>query len=518
MPQIPLDNLGFTSPITDIDPANLPPEAFTYGFNIRAIDDKLVSYSGKTLKHLPSSSFSGGAIDAVTIASVLYYVVLGRSSCKAYNGATWTDITPASLTTTPMTTDQELDWQATKLGNIPVYNNPNHWPVYWTPVTVTPLQLLKFDATQTWKDVDFTCKVMKAHKNFLFALNMTEGGVTYPYSYRWSHPADINGLPPSWDDTDLSFIASKEQVAGNGGNIVSGESIRDAFCIYSDNAINILDYTGDEFVWRSRNLSEEYGLAAANTLVRLGDVNYFLTDGDIIANDGNSLQSILTKRNRRKLASSISASNYTNSFAVKLPNMSEVWFFLVEEGYTYPSVIYMFNTKTGTVTLRECSGILAATYALQMGADDSFDTGPSGDFDSWPGAFDDTNISPFSSQVFGLGTTDTGVYTLDLTADSYNSVLERTNFAPDGLTTATTITAVYPKITASGPVSIQVGSQQHVGGTVAWKQAIQFDPNTQRRVAIKTTGKLHAWRIFSIDNNKFSISGLTIEYELAGTR
>lgn len=514
-----VDKLGLYSPVSDIDASNLSLELFSSGYNFRTVDDKILSYSGKAELYAPTADFKGGLIDYIFSSGNTYYVVLGRIAAQVYNGVSWTDISPALGFS--LSAGQELDWTATKLGNIPIYNNSNLHPLYWSPQqTSQSLQYLKFDAGNTWKDKGYTCAVMRAHKNFLFALNLVEGANTYPYSYRWSHPADNNSLPPSWDDSDLAYIASKEQIAGSGGDIVDGQSLRDAFCIYSKNAITILNYIGGEFIWNAQSLSGYYGLIASNCVVEHKGVHFFISDGDILRNDGNSLVSILKQRLRRKFASSISNSNYTSCFALAVPNKDEVWFFIVEEGSTYPSIVYIYNATADTVSLREVSNITHATYAPKAAADDSWDSGfnatdPWGlSVESW----DYTKYSLFDSHVLGVSDLST-IYTLDETYNAYNTVLERTDWIPDNnIDSASTILNVFPKIKSSGTVLIQLGSQQHVGGVVSWKPAIVFNPNTDRKVAMRTTGKCHAWRVSSIDNNKFEISGFGIQYTYAGAR
>lgn len=515
-----INTIGFNSLVSDLHASNLPAGLFSSGYNFRTEDDKIVSYSGKTALYTPSSNFNVGAIDFVLSDGNTYYILLGRGAVKVYNGVSWYDISPTSLVATPMSSDQELEWTATRLGNIPVYCNANYYPVYWSPQQTSQiLQMLKFDATYTWEAKTYKCKSMRAHKNYLFALNLTEGSSKYPFGYRWSHPADNNGLPPSWDDTDLAYTASKEQIAGSGGDIVDGWSLRDSFCIYSKNAVTILDYTGGEFIWQARPMSGYFGLAANNCIAEFKGVHYFLSDGDILRNDGNSLESVLTNKLRRRLSATVSNSKFENSFALSVPNKSEVWFFIVEEGSTYPSIAYILNLVTDTISLREVSGITAATYGLKAAADDSWDTGPSGTWDSYINAWDDTGFSPFASTIIGAGQTDSAIYTLDETSSNYNTLLERTDWVPkDAIDAASTIVNMYPKITSAGSVQITVGSQQHVGGPVSWKSPITFNPNTDRKVSMRTTGKCHAWRITSVGSYQFKMNGMGIEYEYSGQR
>ena len=57
---IRLNNLGFTSPSSDIDPSSLTPEVFSNAINFRSIDDKLISSNGKTELYAPAANFSVG--------------------------------------------------------------------------------------------------------------------------------------------------------------------------------------------------------------------------------------------------------------------------------------------------------------------------------------------------------------------------------------------------------------------------------------------------------------------------
>lgn len=522
MPLIRLNNFGFSPLTSDIDANSLAPEMFSSAFNFRAVDDKLVSYNGMVEMYAAPSDFNAAYIAKIKTPVTTFYVMLGLTDCMAFDGSSWASIKPAAGFTLP--TGGEMFWSHTMLGAIPIFNNSQLAPTYWSPQSLSQkLQYLPFDfpvgvvGGRSWAYYNYKAKVFRAHRNFLFALNLTEGSDEFPYSYRWSHPADINGLPPSWDETDQAYIASKEQLSGNIGAIVDGSSLRDAFCIYSESGITLLDYVGGEFIWQARQLSSAYGLAAQNALVEFNDLNALLVDSDIVVNNGNDIESVLTRKLRRRLSSNISNDNYKNCFAVHVANMSEVWFFIVESGHTYPNIAYIYNYSTNVVSLREVN-VIHAAYSQLVEASDSFDGGSVGTIDSDGIIFNTPTTSPFSSVVLGIGTEHSIIYNLDETETSYNTYFERTNFTPNGLDEATTIVAIYPKIEGTGQVKIEIGSQQHYDGPVAWKQEILFEPATQRRVALRTTGKFHCWKISSIGTSKFKISGMDIEYVNSGSR
>jgi len=70
----------------------------------------------------------------------------------------------------------------------------------------------------------------------------------------------------------------------------------------------------------------------------------------------------------------------------------------------------------------------------------------------------------------------------------------------------------------STPMRIRVGSQDRAGGVVRWKDWVEFDPSTDRKIDVRTTGALHCYRIESIGTGKFRFAGIDIEYEVDGVR
>ena len=77
---------------------------------------------------------------------------------------------------------------------------------------------------------------------------------------------------------------------------------------------------------------------------------------------------------------------------------------------------------------------------------------------------------------------------------------------------------IFPQVEGNTPVTIRVGSHHYAGDGARWKQAVSFDPRADRKVDIRTTGELHAFRVEGPTNGNFNISGLDIEFqpEVAG--
>ena len=110
-------------------------------------------------------------------------------------------------------------------------------------------------------------------------------------------------------------------------------------------------------------------------------------------------------------------------------------------------------------------------------------------------------------------------YILGFNSEPYSSIIERTDLAIGGLDTAKIVTRLYPHVVGGSSVKIQLGSQQYPGGPVTWKLAVDFQPNIDRKVDIRSSGVLHAYRIMATDvTANFILTGLDFEYQMAGKR
>src|SRR5210317_1800554 len=519
--ELVLTNIGLKGLSTDPAPWSLPPEYITYGTNFRIFAGSVVTDGGETLWGTAPANFYPSYPFHVGSTSGDFWLIAGRDAIYVFDGTAWTDLSSVAGYGSLSAGDERL-WSGCMLGQIPVLSNPQHVPEYWAPqVTTQVMQPLDFDAVNTWADNNYGCRVMRSHRNFLFALSLIESASELYDSYRWSHPSDINGLPASWDETDDSFLAGKASLGGNGGRIIDGASLRDAFCIYSENSIDILDYTNDEFVWRRRELSATAGLLSQQSMVEVKGVHFFLSNGDILKNDGNKIDSVAHNRIRKDLSNRIDVDNFDRSYAVKNDRLKEIWFCVPEAGEDYANIAYIYNWKDDSWAIRDIvANIATAGYGSQSSPGQTWDI--SGEtWDNDKSVWGSSTATPIDDTIIGANPVDHTLYVLDPRQspdNDFNSVIERTNFPLLGQRQVTTITRVYPHIDGNSDLSIQFGSQDYPNGAIRWKPAITFNPSTQRKIDVRTTGELHAWRISSLGKGTWSMSGMTIEYVPAGLR
>ena len=172
-------------------------------------------------------------------------------------------------------------------------------------------------------------------------------------------------------------------------------------------------------------------------------------------------------------------------------------------------------------------GLTYANYGHQPVGTTTWDTWE-GTWDSQETIWGSRTVTPLNTTIIGTLADTSELILLDPrdAKDSAASaaVIERDNFALEGHRQVTTITRIYPRMEGTSPVLITLGSQEFAGAPIRWKPAVLFSPGKDRKIDIRSTGELHAWRIETDISNgepgvgNWQMSGMDIEYVLDGLR
>jgi hypothetical protein len=520
-----LKNLGDFGVNTDLQDVDLPPEFFTSGDNFKLKNGAIETFNGSTGMSVAPAQFFPKKIMTFYTSGVQKYVVMGDKKVYLFDGTTWTDVTPALIIATNISGSNVYKWTSCLSGNTPVINNPQHGPFYLDQVAGI-FKPLPFNSTQDWNTKGQSCGIIRSHKAFILALKpfdldgtpITEDAGKN--SYRWSAPADVNGLPFTWEEADLSTIAGIAYISGAGGSIVDALSLRDSFAIYSNKSIDLLDYVGGELIWNSRQFTSDTGILAQNCLAEFYNQHLFLSDSDILITDGNSLRSILHRKLKASIFSRIDPTNFQRSFCVtNLPD-KEVWTCIVETGGSSPTLAIVYNWEDDKVYLRDMpSGFYDACNGPKSATGETYTTTTTA-YSSATKSYDSDVASPFDPTLAFTKSGVDALYNLLVSdnASNYDTVLERLYVPLGGYGVVTSIKSLYPIIECNGNVSIEAGSSLVIGGGITWKPAVTFTPATMKKVDIRTTGPYQCWRISSVGTTPFTLIGMSIEYEVNGAR
>ena len=508
---------------TDAMPWDLPGDYLTDLSNVRIASGKLSPFGGYANWKTMPLGFQPGYLAPAGSTSNSNWILCALQSVMSYDGATFSDITGDAISVV-----SEHDWHSCNLGEVLVVHNPSVYPLYWpTPDGGVPLVNLPWDGTQTWEDAGQQAKIIRSHRQYLFALNITNGGDHVPDGVRWSSPADNGGVPETWDHLDITNFAGLTSLSGDGGAIIDGLTLRDSFVVYRERGVSIFDFVGGQYVWQIRHLTSSVGLLSRDCIVEVKGKHFLIGDGDILVNDGVSVTSLLHNRIRKRFMSTLNVESFHKSYVVKNSALNEVWFCVPEVGHELPNVAYVYNWSDDTWSIRYIPECTHANYGSE--------STPSLKWEDYTGSWDSASspwgarqITPMDDTIIGCtspkGVGESGkLLLLDVTETSniysYDTIIERVGFALEGLNNTTTITRVYPHANGSGALYIEVGSQEYPGSPINWKDAVLFRPGVDRKVDIRSTGELHCFRFSSSsDSGYWELSGVDIEYTLAGTR
>jgi hypothetical protein len=370
MPILNIRDMGLAGVNSDIAPWELPPAALNAGINFRMSNGKIQSAGGIDIISPNRNDQIGHITNTRSYDGSSRWLAMGRSGIYLLDAGKWTDL---SAGTSFVNVDESL-WSSCQIGNVTFMNHPDVFPYYWIDAVDTlgdpvmdsvlplPWHIIDKDTVVTWEEAGKSCSVLSSHKNFLFALGMKEfekedgspgADVEYRDKVWWSHPCEPNGIPFSWRPTieEPSSIAGYVNL-GRGGKIIGGESLRDSFVIYSEDAMNAMDYVGDALGWRRRTVSANANLMGKEGVVEVKGQHYFIGRDDILAFDGNTMQSIVHNRLRTRLAANVNNNRRHKSWAAHYETFNEVWFAVPSATAEFPDLAYVFNYRDNTWGVR----------------------------------------------------------------------------------------------------------------------------------------------------------------------
>jgi len=510
-----LNNIAEAGINYDKSPWKLGAEYITSGVNFRIIDGKVISSGGYTNLGFITNPINFSYIYQAGMEYTSPIFMFGSDTINIYVNGSVVDVTPSGMGSV-----DGSNWSTCQLSKVAVFNN--EYPYYYYDGSgVVPLN---FKPDVTWKEVNKSASVIRSHKTFLFALDLTEDGVNYPDKFRWSTSADVNGLPFTWDEEDESGIAGSAQLGGDGGRIIDGLSLRDSFCIYSESSIDILDFTGGEFIWNRRELSNTVGLLSKDSVVEVKGNHYFIGDGDILINTGGDVKSLLHQTLKTRVQEAINPKYKHLAFAVKNTHHKEIWFCIPTGNDTYPSTAFILNWADNSWSVRSLDeGFAHCGYCYVEHTTPTWES-VKGSWEEARGSWLARQNTPRGGTLIGCINDDLKDIDSKVGLDSpfAETFIERILLPISGHRLFNTLTRAYLYMTGS-PVYVMFGSHAGVGEPVRWSEPVKFDPSVDRFVDLRTTGSLHSYRISSVDETGYGvgdweITGMLVEYQIDGER
>lgn len=494
----PVRQLGERGINTDLPPYELAINEFSAGRNIRFANGSAQTMPLPTVKEALAETpvwgdgwIAGGAPKlAYASATKLYVKDTGAFADKS--GAVYS----------------AGDWQSEVWGESIIFNNGIDAPQILEPADVT------FKALPNWP-AGRTAKTIRAYKNFLVALGVTEGGNSYPNTPFWSTEAEPGAVPATWDVTDTTALAGANPVDSGAGELLDCAPLGNANILYSADATYIMLFTGGQYVFSFDRLFNQ-GIIARNAVAAFEKYHFVVGSTEIFIHDGNTTRPIAHRRVNKTFYSELAQRDKVRCVANH--KTKEVWVYYSTSDTGSANRALVYNWLDNTFTFVDLPGVVCAAFAPRLGEvttwADLAGTTWAELTQSW-GELADTSIYPVMYYF-----TDTELQESDFlatTGATQTVYLERTGIDLDdflpGVPTKQwkLLKQLVPQISGTGIVAITIGGSDTPMGPVRWRTPTQFNIDTDLKVDVRVKARYLAIRIQSAGSGFWRLTGWDVD-------
>lgn len=318
----PVRDLAKYGVITDVDPYDLPPEAWSMAVNARFRADKIsrgpVFRTGAAV-----GTANPRFVQGFTPVAGQDFLFIGYENGIVTKFLNQAETNYSVSGYVPVTT--EATWTACHLGGVSYINRSDRSPWYFLPSATQFADLSLAAGTQPWSSA-WQAGVLRAFNGALIALNVTKSGTNYPTMVKTSSFAQNLTVPVSWDQTQANTSATENILAEMEGGIIDGLRLGNVFFIYGLNEVWAMQASGDTFIYNYAQAFTNRGAINENCVIEINRKHYVFGIDDIWVHDGVSQQSICDGRTREFIFSGLNVSQASRCFVVHNTALKELMF------------------------------------------------------------------------------------------------------------------------------------------------------------------------------------------------
>lgn len=385
-------------------------------------------------------------------------------------------------------------WSGGVLGGILVLNNGVSPPQAWAGNTTKLRPLIGWDTTNWLADF------LVPFKQYLIAFGITKAGVKNPHMMKWSAAAVPGSLPTSWDATNLKLDAGEVDIAETPDLLVDALALGDALIVYKERSMYSVRLVGQPFIFQIQRIPGDSGMLfrGCGASTPLGHV--VLTNGDVVLNTGQGVQSIADGWVRRYIFNNIDATNYKRAFVTTNPQRNEVLVCFPFSGSSNCDRAAVWNWKDKTWGLRDLTD---ATFGAVGLIENSVATTWASDSETW--AIDSTtwNEPPYAAnegRLLFAETSRISIFDVSSSDDGVNALsgsLERSGMWLEDAQINKLLKAIYPRIDAptGALMSIEFGASMTPNSPPVWSAPMTFTCGTDFKANGFAQGRYLALRL-----------------------
>lgn len=511
--------IDFTKPAgiaPDHPPVILPDGVFSDSRNVRYRDGAIERASGYS-SALGSLSATAIWISHITDGVTRYWVYASNTVAYATDGSSHANITGAIS----ISASDNLGFTGGAFHGYMVLNDGVNIPQTWVPNLSSD-----FVSLTAWPSA-LTTQVVRFFGDFIWAARNTTSGVYNPREIRWSDKAQTGALPQSWDYTDPTNQSGITDLGQTPDEIVDMAQLRNSMVIYKRNSTWIADYVGSYDVFAFRQLFSQAGLLTENCVATFNDMQFFVSDADILIHDGNSPRSVADGRVRRWFFGRISSETYRKSFVAVDYQNREILVCFPEGGYNWPNIALCWNWATDTWDVRELGQLMTfgTNGPFPSGSTVSFDSDTE-TFDAATGAIDD-DLASRAQQGMVMTSAAAPLAVRFGAAETFNGAPMTCYAERRGMTLSSAdfmrrkrIKRLFPLVlgTAGETLNFYIGTRESVDGTVRWSGPYRFTIGTDHKIDVRLTGRFVDLKVEYTGSTTFRFFGCDVEFDPDGYR
>jgi len=530
-------NLGQFGVITDLDPYDLPPNAFSMAVNARFRNNRVTrSPVFRNVSNLGTSNPRYLASTLQTTGTDVLFI--GYENGRVYRFANGTETDYSIAAYTPSTV--EAVWSSCHLADIPYINRADRAP--WQ----LPVGGSQFTTLANWP-ASTTCGLLKAYAGALVALDVTESGTEHPTMVRTSSFALAGAEPASWDYTTPSTNATRNILAEMEGKIVDANVLGTMFVIYSQEQTWAMTFDGSSAIYNYRKLPFVKGAIAANCSIEIEGQHYVFGVDDIWTHDGVSEQSIADERVKDFIFSNLNYSKASRCFVAHNPQYTELAFCFVSgdeftgfapvdgcnraavydyvrKTWTFDDLPYVFSATRANVDSTLAWNTVSATWDTIGGSWQDQD----GSFKRTPLFVGDTNStysltkSLYAFDPFGPGSHVAFAVDEHATLGTmlYRDGIDLDDLGAD-LQGYKQINYIIPQGRigdGASDLQFSFGSADGYGDTPVYNAYMAYNGDDLYKVDLGVSGRYLSMRVSFDDYHYFTFSGLDLDIQITGER
>mgnify|MGYP001606332652 CR=1 FL=1 len=215
-------------------------------------------------------------------------------------------------------------------------------------------------------------KYMTYLSPYLVIAYVTEGGDIKPWKIRWCD----TDAPETWTGGN----AGSALIASEPSAIQNIMKLNEYIATYKEESLWLGVKVGTSDIFEFNCMKTGIGLSAPRCVIDFEGKHAFMGHNDFYVWNGIREESIGGPI-RDLVFPSLDRSKLKRCFGLHIKNLTEVWFFILTTGQTWPTEVWKYNYRTGFWYYDTCSNLTAAV-AWKKITTESWDDDTPGDWDS----------------------------------------------------------------------------------------------------------------------------------------